>query len=440
MKTLYLECFSGISGDMTVASLLDLGADRKKLCEALDSLGVEGYHLHFSRVVKCGISAFDFDVHLEHGESTPAEGIGHTHHHGGETDCGHSHGEGHGHEHAHGESHEHTHDHDHGGMHTHTHAHVHRNLSDVTEIIERGELTPRAKALAKAIFGRVARAEAKVHGKPLDEVHFHEVGAVDSIIDIVATAFCIDNLDIGKIVCSPLFEGRGTVQCAHGLMPVPAPATAEIAAEGGLSLFITEQFGEMVTPTGAAIAAELSGGEGPRGAFRILKTGYGAGKKEFARANVLRAHLIEMECAPKKEETVCELSCNLDNMTGEHLGFAMERLFEAGARDVWFTPIQMKKNRPGTLLSVLCMPEDAAVITECILRHTGTLGVRRQTMARTVMQREEGRVSTPYGDVEVKRAVLGELKKVSAEYESARRTAIAGGEPIKKIYHFAERE
>lgn len=413
MKTLYLECYSGISGDMTVAALLDLGADQDKLRQALDSLGVEGYHVHFGRAVKRGIDAFDFDVHLEHAH-------GHAEH-------DHS---GHGHSHSHdGHTHEHGHD--------HPHAHEHRNLADVTAVIEGAALTPRAKALAKAIFGRVARAEAKVHGKPIDEVHFHEVGAVDSIVDIVAAAFCVDNLGIERVVCSPLYEGQGTVECAHGIMPVPAPATAEIAAAGGMTLRVTDQFGEMVTPTGAAIAAELSGGRKPEGPFRIVKTGYGAGKKEFGRANVLRAHLIEAESSG---DTVSQLCCNLDNMTGEELGFAMERLFEAGALDVWFTPIQMKKNRPGTLLSVLCAPEDCDRLTDCILRHTGTLGVRRCELARTVMDREPGSAVTPYGEVEVKRAVKGELRKVAAEYESARRTAVAQDVPLREVYRAAERE
>jgi len=396
LKTLYLECNSGISGDMTAAALLDLGADQKGLYQALESLGVDGYRLECGRTVKQGIRAYDFNVILDSDDP-------HIYSHG------------------------------------HSHEHSHRNLADVTEIIQRGKLTPQAKELALAIFKRVALAEAKVHGKPLEEVHFHEVGAIDSIIDIVTAAFCIDNLGIEKVYCSPLSEGTGMVRCAHGLMPVPAPATAEIAAAGGLSLQITEEQGEMVTPTGAAIAAELSHGEKIPGPFRILKTGYGAGKKEFIRANLLRVHLVELEDW-KTEDTVCELLCNLDNMTGEQLGFAMERLWDAGALDVWFTSIQMKKNRPGVLLSVLCPPEKTEEITDCILRHTGTLGVRRREMTRKIMKREISQVETPYGPVEVKRGILGDLKKVSAEYESARRTAIAADVPIKKVYHAAEQE
>lgn len=413
MNTLYLECGSGISGDMTVAALLDLGADKQVLCDALERIGAEGYHLHFGRVNKQGIDAYDFDVHLEEK--------------GGEV---------HEHHHDHGEVHEHHHDHGETG-----HSHVHRNLADVTALIESAAISPAVKVTAISIFRRVAQAEAKVHGKPIEQVMFHEVGAVDSIVDIVGTAVCLDNLNIGTVYCSPLCEGQGTVRCAHGIMPVPAPATAEIAAAGGLTLTITEERGEMVTPTGAAIAAALSKGKPPR-SFRILKTGYGAGKKDFRRANILRAHLIETEDSDafSTGDTVCKLESNIDNTTGEQLGFAMERLLEAGALDVWFTPIQMKKNRPATLLSVLCKPEDADRLSACVLRHTGTIGVRRSRWDRMVMDREPGSVDTPYGPVEVKRAMAGDLRKVAAEYESARRTAIQNEKPLKEIYTAAEQD
>lgn len=456
MKTLYLECYSGISGDMTVAALLDLGANREKLQAALDGLGVNGYRLSFGRTQKCGIDAFDFHVHLDeqgHGHGY-AHDHGHEHAHHHEHDhsheCGHVHDHEHihdhshecgrcdDHEHSHDHSHEHGHAHDH--EHNHAHDHVHRNLSDINVLIDRAALAPGVKARAKEIFLLVAQAEAKVHGKALDEVHFHEVGAVDSIVDIVATAFCVEDLGIERVLCSPLSEGQGTVRCAHGIMPVPAPATAEIAAAGGLRLRIVEQDGEMVTPTGAAIAAALSHGQAlPKGPFRVLKTGYGAGKKDFARANVLRAHLIEIEEKPCAEEAVCEISCNLDNMTGEHLGYAMEQLFAAGAKDVWFTAIQMKKNRPGVQLSVLCAPERQGQLTACMLRHTGTLGVRHRQVERTVMERTPGVVETPLGEVEVKEALRGELRKISVEYESARRTALENDLPLAEVYRSAEK-
>ncbi|RGX56723.1 nickel pincer cofactor biosynthesis protein LarC [Anaerotruncus sp. AF02-27] len=420
MKTLYLECYSGISGDMTVAALLDLGADEQKLRAALASLGVGGYHLHTGRVTKRGISAFDFDVHLE------AQEHPHEHHHMD----GHDHT--HAHEHPHDHSHDHTHDHSCG------HAHEHRNFADIVAIINRGALTPRAKELAKQIFALVAKAESKVHGLPVEEVHFHEVGAVDSIVDIVAAAFCLDNLGIEKVYCSPLYEGTGTVKCQHGIMPVPAPATAEIIASSSLSMTITDNFGEMVTPTGAAIAAAVSAGAPPK-SFSILKTGYGAGKKEFERANVLRAHLIE-ERREGSYDGVVKLECNIDNMTGEQLGYAMEQLFDAEALDAWFTPIQMKKNRPAVLLSVLCRPDRLEKLTACILAHTGTIGVRYTPMRRIEMQREADEVQTAYGAVKVKRSRWGAVEKTAVEYESAREKAREWDVPISEIYRAARSE
>lgn len=441
MKSLYLECFSGISGDMTVAALLDLGASEQKLRAALDSLGVEGFHLHFGRTHKCGIAAFDFDVHLEQHD--------HEHHHAHEDAHAHAHDHTHEHDHKHEHKHKHEHEHDHTQEHHHDHAH--RGLKEINEILARGTLSPTARETAKRIFARLARAEAAAHGVPIDEVHFHEVGAVDSIVDIVGAAVCLDDLGVERVYCSPLYEGQGTVVCQHGIMPVPAPATARIIADAGLRLCLTDNDGEMVTPTGAAIAAELCGSSGlPPAGFQILATGYGAGKKDFPRANVLRAHLISEQQTPPQtdssaahagsdeSDSVCKLECNLDNMTGEQLGFAMERLFEAGALDVWFTPIQMKKCRPAVLLSLLCKSDDCAAMEELLFFHTGTLGIRRCMCERAIMQRECTRVETPYGEVQIKRAVRGELEKVAAEYESARKTALENDLPLCEVYRAAE--
>ncbi|MCI8650085.1 MAG: nickel pincer cofactor biosynthesis protein LarC [Anaerotruncus sp.] len=392
MKTLYFECYSGISGDMTVAALLDLGASEQKLHAALDSLGIDGYHIHTGRVDKCGISAYDFDVHLH--------------------------------------DHEHPHEHDH----EHPHDHEHRNLLDILEIINHAKIPEHAKQIAREIFGHVACAEAKVHGKPIEQVHFHEVGAIDSIIDVIGTAVCVDDLNVDRICCTPLYEGTGTVTCQHGVMPVPAPATAEIISAGGLKLRITDNVGEMVTPTGAAIAAALCKGMPPK-SFRLLKTGYGAGKKDFPRANILRAHLIEEDTS---QDEVLKLECNIDDMSGEQLSFAMERLFELGALDCWFTPIQMKKNRPAVLLSVLCRPEQGQSLTECLLQHTSTIGVRSSSMQRTVMERYPDVVQTPYGEVDVKRCRYHGIEKFFVEYESARACALRYGVPIYQIYRACE--
>ena len=309
-KELYFECYSGISGDMTVAALLDLGADRKALEDGLASLGIDGYRLSFSRANKNGIDAYDFCVELTETEEHPHDhdhGHGeHPHEHPHDHDHGHGehpHEHPHDHDHGHGEhphEHPHIHDHSHGvqphgvgeSAHIHAHPHVHRGLPEILAIIDSGAITKGAKAIAKKIFYVVAEAEAKVHGKPIDEVHFHEVGAVDSIVDIVGAAICLDNLGIEKVYASPLYEGTGYVRCQHGLMPVPAPATAQICANYHIPLKITANKGEMVTPTGAAIIAALADQFSLPDVFVPEKIGVGAGKKDFVCANVLRVYLL----------------------------------------------------------------------------------------------------------------------------------------------------
>lgn len=285
---LYLECYSGISGDMTVAALLDLGADQQVLLEGLESLNLSGYQLKIGRVKKNGIDACDFDVILD--EPEHHHDHDHEHHH----DHDHEHHHDHDHEHHHDHEHEHHHDHDHEHHHDHHHHHdhVHRNIGDIFAIIDQSKISDRAKQTAKDIFRIIAAAESKAHGIAEDQVHFHEVGAVDSIVDIVSAAICLDNLDITEAVVSDLYEGCGYVHCQHGLMPVPVPAVVNIAADNALRLRLTQTRGEMITPTGAAIAAYLSkGGKLPE-SFVIEKIGLGAGKKDFATANILRAFLI----------------------------------------------------------------------------------------------------------------------------------------------------
>ena len=301
---LYLECYSGISGDMTVAALLDLGADQQVLLEGLESLNLPGYQLKIGRVKKNGIDACDFDVildepehhhdhdhehHHEHDHEHHHDHE-HEHHHDHEHEHHHDHDHEHHHEHDHEHDHEHHHDHDH--EHHHHHDHEHRNIGDIFAIIDQSKISDRAKQTAKDIFRIIAAAESKAHGIAEDQVHFHEVGAVDSIVDIVSAAICLDNLDITEAVVSDLYEGCGYVHCQHGLMPVPVPAVVNIAADNALRLRLTQTRGEMITPTGAAIAAYLSkGGKLPE-SFVIEKIGLGAGKKDFATANILRAFLI----------------------------------------------------------------------------------------------------------------------------------------------------
>lgn len=304
-KILYLDCASGISGDMTVGALLDLGASREKLVRALDSLGVSGYHLHFGRTKKCGIDAYDFDVHLEEEEHHHDHEHSHDEHNHSHDEHDHSHDEydhehhhdhehthDHEHHHAHEHTHEHEHSHDHAHTHDHMHPHVHRNIHDIFEIIDRLDASDRVKNLARRMFEIVAGAESKAHGIPVSEVHFHEVGAIDSIVDVISAAFCLEDLGIHRVVVSPLSEGHGFARCQHGLMPVPVPATANIAAAQGLELTLRDVEGEMVTPTGAAIAAAFRTEAALPKKYQIEKIGIGAGNKDFAHANILRAMLL----------------------------------------------------------------------------------------------------------------------------------------------------
>lgn len=422
-RYLYLDCSSGISGDMTVGALLDLGADREVLEKALESLGVGGYHLHFGRKKKCGIDAFDFDVHLEdedsHGEHA------HSHEHGGD---GHSHG-GHTHSHEHGgDAHSHG-EHAHG--HVHAHDHIHRNLNDIFAIIDRLNTDDCVKVLARRMFSIVAEAESKAHGIALEEVHFHEVGAIDSIVDIVSAAVCFHNLGISRVYVSPLAEGQGYVRCQHGVMPVPVPATANIASGHGLTLRFTHNQGEMVTPTGAAIAAALRTEDAMPECYTIEKIGIGAGNKDFEQANILRAMLI---CPKEKPQEVWVLEANLDDCAGEALGFAMEQLLEAGARDVWYTPAFMKKNRPGYTLHVLCGASEIGRMEQIVFSATTTIGIRRYPVERTVMERETRRVRTRYGEVTAKLCRLGEQVSCYPEYESVRSICREKGLGFQEVF------
>lgn len=445
-KILYLECNSGISGDMTVGALLDLGADREVLEKALDSMGLEGYHLHFGRKEMCGLDAFDFDVHLEGQDDAGNHGHNHDHEHsqgheemqdydGGHTHVHeeeHNHNSFHGHDHSHNDDHSHSHDHDHN--HDHSHPHVHRNLYDVCEIIERLDAASRVKELAKKMFGIVAEAESRAHGLPIDQVHFHEVGAIDSIIDIVSVAVCMENLGIEEVVVSPLSEGHGHVHCQHGILPVPVPATANIVSACGLKLRFTDNDGEMVTPTGAAIAAALRTRDELPDSCRLLRVGMGAGNKVFRQANVLRAMLLETEEEKGPETELWVMESNLDDSTGEMLGLAMEMLQEAGAADVWYTPIFMKKNRPAYQLSVLCREADRELLEDILMTQTTTIGIRRYPVQRTVLRREQRQVQTKYGPAEVK--VCHHKDKVFCypEFESIRRICKETKADFQSVY------
>lgn len=406
-KTLYLECYSGISGDMTVAALLDLGASEQVLRETLNSLPVDGYKLNIGRVKKCGVDACSFDVLLE--------------------DAGEGGQECHGHDHSHTDIQ--VHPHRHREEHSHGHSHEHRNYRDIVKLLEEAGLKPGVLKRAKQIFEVVAQAEGKVHGQPMEEVHFHEVGAVDSIVDIVGAAACLEDLGIEKVYISSIYEGSGHVWCQHGKLPVPVPAVAQIASDYGLPLVQSGQEGEMVTPTGAAIAAALAEKD-TLAAFTIKKIGVGAGKKDFEQANILRAMLIE----PEEPQGIWELAANVDDCSGETLGYAMERLLEAGARDVYFTPIYMKKCRPAYKISVLCQEPDIRRMEEILFRETTTIGIRRCCMSRSVLKREIVETDTSLGKVQVKICFTEEGMRQYPEYESLKKIASETGLPYREVY------
>lgn len=421
-KTLYLECYSGISGDMVTAALLDLGADEAVLRKALASLPLDGFSIKISRVKKSGLDACDFDVVLD------AAHENHDH------DMTYLYGDYHEHTHEHHHDHEEHHaDAPHGHDHN-AHHHEHRGLHEILDILNRAELTDRARATAVRIFTILGEAEAKAHGATLETVHFHEVGAVDSIVDITAAAVCLDNLGIDEVIIPALYEGTGTVRCAHGVLPIPVPAVANIAAAEHLTLHITHAHGEYVTPTGAAIAAAVRTSETLPSAFTVEKIGLGAGKREQELPGFVRAMLI---CPTSgfhtAQDTICKLETNLDDCTGEALGYVMERLLAAGARDVYYTPIQMKKNRPAFLLSVLCLQEDIPAMEQIIFAETTTIGIRRTEMARSILTRRLRTVQTPLGCAQVKECALPcedsgtPETRCYPEYESLRELCRANG-------------
>ncbi|GHT20642.1 UPF0272 protein [Bacteroidia bacterium] len=399
MKILYFDCFAGISGDMTLSALLDLGVNPEQLTGELKKLNLDGWKLRVSEVSKHGIGAKHVDVLVEKDEHTHShKGLHLFHHH-------------------------------------HHHPHVHRTMTDIARIIDGSGISAGAKELAKRIFMRLAVAEAKIHGSTPEEVHFHEVGAVDSIIDIVGAAICVDMLAPDKICASVLHDGHGFVKCQHGTIPVPVPAVTEVLAARGAEFKQLDIEGELMTPTGAAIIAELAESFGPMPDMSVLKTGYGSGTKEFAIPNLLRVVWGETtESKTSRQDTATVIETNIDDTTPEILGYVMERLLEAGARDVFFSPIYMKKCRPATRINILCDEAAVAVMEDILFTETSTIGVRKYSVLRTCLPREAVTVSTPYGEVKAKKTFYGHTSRIAVEYEDARRLAKEKGIPLREIY------
>jgi uncharacterized protein (TIGR00299 family) protein len=408
MNALYLDIFSGISGDMFLGAMLDLGVDFHLLERELAKLRLEGYHLSSTRKLQGGIEGVKFDLrfggsHDHHGADHPHDGPVDTHHH------------------------------DHGPA---------RTLQTIRQLIEASSLSDWVRQRSVAVFQRIAAAEGKVHGVPGEQVHFHEVGAIDSIVDIVGSCLALEALGKPRVLAAPVVDGTGWVQCVHGRFPLPTPATLEILGARGIAVTQCDEPHELVTPTGAALLAEFAESFGPMRGLVPAKVGYGLGSRENqSRPNVLRAILGEVPAVSERPaldweaDTAVVLETDLDDVNSEILGHFVEIALAAGALDVFHTPIQMKKSRPAVLLTVLCTEADADRLSELILRETSAFGVRRYTTERRKLRREFTTVQTPYGPVAVKLGSLnGQVVQMAPEYESCRELAEKAGVPVKQIY------
>ena len=418
MNLLYLECKMGAAGDMLMGALFELLTEKEQnyFLQTMNALGLPEITLSASRQQKCGIYGTHMQISI-HGTEEHEDMHEHTH----------THEHGHEHEHAHTHEHEHAHTHEHG------HTHHHTSYTDMQNLILSLPLSEPVKNNAIAVYRLIGEAEAKAHASTLEQIHFHEVGTLDALMDVVGCCLLIELLHPDKIMASPVHVGSGTVRCAHGILPVPAPATAEILK--GVPIYSKDVPGELCTPTGAALLTHFASGFGEMPLMAVSGTGYGMGTKDFSQANCVRAFLGHME-SPSGADTqtaaaslaladdcILSLSCNLDDMTGEALGFAMEELMRQGARDVFLTPILMKKGRPGQLLTCLCTPAQEQRMTELIFRHTTTRGVRVSEHRRHVLSSEFFTKETSYGEITIKESSGYHVRRQKPEYEDLARIA-----------------
>ena len=407
---MYLDCFSGVAGDMMLAALIDAGLPVDTLRQALGSLGVN-HRIDVSRVMRAGIGATYFNV-------SSGQGDRHAHHH----DREHAQEHGHGHSHNHGHGHE-------------SHSHEHRSLADINALIGQSALSQTGKARAIALFRRLGEAEAAIHQIPVEKVHLHEVGALDSIIDIVGAVFALEWLGIDDIVSSPLNLGSGSVQIEHGTFPVPAPATLRLLA--GVPVYSTGLAAELVTPTGALLISDYARNYGPMPPMTVDRVGYGAGTKDFGSVpNVLRVVIGERteSASTSTDDSVIEIACEIDDMNPQLFGPVTEQLLETGALDVYLTPVQMKKGRPGTLLTVLTSRSKQSQVTEILFRETTTIGIRFHAVQRETLERRWDEVSLDGGVVRIKVAVRGgNVLNAAPEFDDCVRVAAATGQPVKAV-------
>lgn len=464
MSTLYLEPFSGLSGDMLNALLLDLGADRKHLEEALKTISLDGYHLHVDRIAKSSIWGTDFDVHMEHGEKD--HGIAgdfdhhdheHEHHHHHEHEHTHEHAHSHAHEehthaHTHEHSHSHEHDHDHhhehthdGHSHEHTHSHHHhhgevRGLKEIETIILSSGVSDFVKEKSLEVFRDIAQAEANVHQMPVEEIHFHEVGATDSIIDIMSFFILWETLDIDAVYSTAVTEGSGTITVAHGVMPVPVPAVMQLRLQTAIPF--SQDFDihtELVTPTGLALFKAIRPVFAQPSNLTATKVGYGFGKRDTGKFNALRGTLLvksthSHQVVTSHNDEIIQIDTTIDDQSGEELGYIMSLLLEEGALDVHYTPVYTKKNRPATHLTLLIQEGDLERFTAILFKQTSTIGFRYQNVQRKVMTRTFETQQTSLGAVKVKKNQYGTFTKSTLEYEDCARIAHETGLSIQAVY------
>jgi hypothetical protein len=424
-KSLYLECNAGISGDMMAAALLDLGADENVLKKVLSTIPAEGFEIKISRVKKAGIDCCDFGVILDKEHDNHDHDMEYLHglHEHGEDGADTEHNENVHNENVHNET---------------KHHHEHRGINEINRILEVTDMSDNARKTALRIFEILAEAEAEAHNVPLEEVHFHEVAAIDSIVDIVSVAVCLDNLDVDEVIIPQLSEGRGTVRCQHGILPIPVPATVNIVAKYDISMEIMNVKGEFVTPTGAAIAAAIRTSDRLPKNIKINRIGLGAGKREYELPGILRAMIIDYN--REEQDTIYKLESNIDDCTGEELGFVLERLFAAGARDVHYTPVYMKKNRPAWLLSVICSKEDIETLEHIIFKNTTTIGIRRVEMERTVLKREQLNLQTAFGPARVKVCTVDGEKRYYPEYDDVAKICREQKASYNEVYQMLVRQ
>ena len=420
MKILYLDCGMGAAGDMLASALLELLPDPDAFVQELNALGIPGVVFRRETAEKCGIRGTHLSVTV-HGEEEES------------IDCG----PGHVHEHDHDHAHEHDHDHAHEHPHGHTHGHHHSSLHDIEHIVcGHLPIPERVKQQVMAVYRLIAEAESHAHGVPVTEIHFHEVGTLDAVADITAVCLLMDRLSPDEVVASPVHVGSGQVKCAHGILPVPAPATAYILRD--VPIYGGSIRGELCTPTGAALLRHFVTRFGDMPPMRTQAIGYGMGKKDFAAANCVRAMLGEG--AGQGGDRVWTLACNVDDMTAEAIGFAMERLFDCGALDVYTVPIGMKKSRPGTMLCVLCRPEAKDAMLDCLFRYTTTIGVRELALQRHVLDRRVTTLDTPYGPVRRKEVRGRGAERYKYEYEDLARIAREKGVSLAEAAGLIDRQ